>query len=146
MFARHFKKQEAFTMMEIMLVITVIAILFMLLRGPLTGAMKRMYIKTTTMTLNNIKQNLTEFRGDVGRFPTSKEGLEALIDRSVVAEKDRKKWVAPYGDKEIPKDGWNNEFVYNSPPQRYKKEYKLYELYSLGPDGEESTDDIDVGE
>ncbi|MBT4594382.1 hypothetical protein HOD08_00710, partial [bacterium] len=70
--------------------------------------------------------------------------LNALINRprGSTAEKWRHKY---YEDIEIPDDPWGNDFVYHSPPSRYKKKYDSYEVYSLGKDSEEAPGNPNVG-
>jgi general secretion pathway protein G len=146
MFLKYNKKQKAFTLMEVMMAVTVIGILFVLLRPGLTGMMNRINTKTTKMAMGNVKSALQQFKLDVKRYPTTKEGLEALIDKNVIVAKDREKWEGPYGDKNLPEDSWGHSFEYGSPPRVHKGVYKAYELYSLGPSGEEGNDDIVDGE
>jgi general secretion pathway protein G len=69
---------------------------------------------------------LDTFRLDVGRYPTSQEGLAALRTRPFGLDR----WDGPYLKEEIPRDPWGNPYVYRSPGQR-----ESYELLSYGADG-----------
>jgi general secretion pathway protein G len=72
------------------------------------------------------------YKLDVGSYPTTDQGLEALITRPPGASR----WAGPYlkGDK-LPEDPWGRPFVYRSPSQRPNREF---DLYSLGPNGQAS--------
>ena len=74
------------------------------------------------------------FFSDIGRYPTSSEGLEALV-RNL---RDLGSWKGPYLAKELPKDPWDKPYIYRCPGRR-----GAYHLMSCGPDRFESTvDDI----
>ena len=76
------------------------------------------------------------------KYPSTREGGLELLWK---LPKPRGKWDGPYLTSFPPKDGWANEIEYDSPPMR-RKELGKYELISFGPDGQESDDDIIVGE
>jgi general secretion pathway protein G len=83
-------------------------------------------VNTTRAQIEMIGTALDTFRLDIGRYPTSQEGLEALRERPSGVDR----WDGPYLKKEVPKDGWGNPFVYRSPGER-----EPYELFSYGADG-----------
>jgi general secretion pathway protein G len=68
---------------------------------------------------------LDQFRLDVGRFPTTEEGLNALVVKPAIP-----KWNGPYLRKTIPDDPWGKPYIYRSPGSKGE-----YELISLGKDG-----------
>ncbi len=137
------KKKEAFTMMEILIVVVIIGFLFTVLGPRLMKQWEKIKVNQTKVQLGLLKSSIQEYYTDVGTFPKK---LDDLV--SAPSGKLEAKWKGHYTQKpELPEDQWNGEFEYNSPPVRYKNEgYKFYEMYSLGPDGEESDDDIHVGE
>jgi len=140
------KKNGAFTLMEIMLAVVIIGILVVILVPNIGRLMSRFQGNQAKILINTIKGGLNEYRIDVGRYPKRQEGgLNALIERPGKGTPVANKWKGPYLDKnEVPEDPWGQEFVYNCPPVRYK-EYKMFEIYSLGPDQTESDDDIQDG-
>jgi general secretion pathway protein G len=69
---------------------------------------------------------LDTFRLDVGRYPTTQEGLDALRQRPSGADR----WDGPYLKKEVPRDPWGNPYIYRSPGDQ-----EPYELFSYGEDG-----------
>ena len=77
---------------------------------------------------------LDAFEIDLGRYPTTSEGLRALVEQPSNAEE----WQEPYLKTDVPKDQWGNEYVYRYPGQRNKYGY---DLYSYGPDGKQGGDD-----
>jgi general secretion pathway protein G len=77
------------------------------------------------------------FKSDMGRYPTSEEGISALLH---APEKEGEKWKGPYLDGPmIPKDPWGHNYCYRAPSRR---KGLAYEVFSLGPDGKISDDDI----
>ncbi|MGH8009100.1 MAG: type II secretion system major pseudopilin GspG, partial [Candidatus Binatia bacterium] len=83
-------------------------------------------IKTTRAQIEMFGTALDTFRLDVGRYPTSQEGLDALRQRPSGLER----WDGPYLKKEIPPDPWGKPYTYRSPG-----EGEPYELESYGADG-----------
>ena len=75
-----------------------------------------------------------------GRYPTTEQGLKALVTKPILPPEPQG-WGGPYLKAEALIDPWGNKYIYRSPstsdPERYK-----YDLYSYGPDGKESDDDI----
>jgi general secretion pathway protein G len=139
------KKQSAFSLIEILIVVTIIGILATMIGPRIIGAMKKVKVTQAQSQLTNIKNEITQFTMDVGRLPAKLEDLvEAPADANIA-----KKWKGPYIKKESDLiDPWLTPIVYNRPPVRYKKDerYTDYEIYSLGADLEESDDDPHAGE
>lgn len=91
-------------------------------------------IKSTRTSIGMIKLALNTFWNDHGRFPTNAEGLDALVHQPP----DVAEWH-PYLEK-LPPDAWNQPFVYRCPSTTGQP---LYDIYSIGPDGQDGTaDDI----
>lgn len=131
-----FKRNTGFTLIEVMLVIVIIGILVAMVAPNFTGSSQK---ARTTAARADIESNLAValdlFEFDVGRYPTTQEGLEGLI-RSV----GDSNWDGPYlKKKELPEDPWGRPYVYVSPGT---VNTDSYDLSSLGPDGTESGDDI----
>lgn len=138
------KKKDAFTMMEILVVVFIIGILATLVGPRVIRLLTKGNVSATQSTLAALKTAVVEYKQDIGHFPTSKEGgLDALIDRPNI--KGNEKWDGPYleGQETVPLDAWGNEFEYNLPPIRFKNKYKIFEIVSDGPEGEDKP--ISVG-
>ena len=74
------------------------------------------------------------FETDNGRYPSSDEGLAALL----AAPGNTQNWHGPYMEKDIPSDPWNHPYIYVCPG---KHNPSGYDLYSVGPDGREGNED-----
>ena len=79
-----------------------------------------------TAQIENLAAALDMFRFDVGRYPTTQEGLQALRQRPAGLER----WNGPYLKKEVPRDPWGNAYFYRSLDQN-----ETYEIISYGADG-----------
>ncbi len=123
-------KRSAFTMMEMMVVLSIIGMIAALMGPRIMRYMSEAKISSTKATMSTIKGALMEYSIHVGHLPKSLDGLKENIENS-------KRWKGPYFAKEF-EDGWNNEIIYNRPPQVYTKDYRKYELISYGELGEGS--------
>lgn len=140
-----FKKSSAFSLIEIMIVVTIIGILATMVGPRIMKAMKEVKATQTKTRLKVLQGALQEYTMDVGRLPLK---LDDLLDQPSDA-KVAKRWKGPYvSNEEALEDAWGTPVEYNRPPTRFKKEFRYqdYELISLGKDLEESEDDIHVGE
>ena len=113
---------------------------FLLTRDQLDGGDS---LKPTTITSLIVRESfkvpLASFRADVGRFPTTEEGLAALFHCPTSCEKS---WKGPYLEPQnggLPKDPWGSTFQYSSPGTHNPESF---DLWSLGPDRVQSDDDI----
>ncbi|MFH1831715.1 MAG: type II secretion system protein GspG [bacterium] len=137
------RNSSAFTLIEIMIVVVVIGMMAALV-GP--GAMKLLFRgrqSSTQTTLQALKGAIVEYQMDIGSIPANLEALVHNVSSSP-------KWRGPYleGQKEAPKDAWDNDFIYNKPPVEYKEfGYKLYEIISHGDDdaGDDKTKWLHTG-
>jgi general secretion pathway protein G len=126
-------------MLEVLLVIGLLVALFALVAPELIGRQKKAQIGATKLQIGNIEQGLEYFRADMGRYPTTDEGLEALTNPSQIQDEElAKKWTEPYLKKGGVKDSWNTPFNYECPGRHNEKSF---DLWSNGPDRREGTDD-----
>jgi general secretion pathway protein G len=131
----YFYTRKGFTFLEIMFVVVIIGILVGIAVPSLTGKSKKARITATRATMKGVETALQDYEMNVGAFPTSEQGIAALVKcPSDVPPED---WGdSPYL-KEIPRDAWNQEFIYKSPGEHNSD----YDLYSKGPDRQEDTED-----
>lgn len=128
------RRRQAFTMIEIILVIVIIMTLAAVVGPRLVGKSQKAKKDTTRLQMNAVKMALQEFEIHAGRFPTSSEGLDALIKRpSGLSENE---WPSRYMDK-LPRDSWGEPFNYKYPSDNGMD----FDLISSGPDKKMGTDD-----
>jgi general secretion pathway protein G len=124
-------KGAGFTLVEILIVITIIALLAALVGPRLMGSLSKSQGKTTKAQIEMLATALDNFRLDNGRYPTQEEGLQVLIEQPETLAS----WSGPYLKKrKLPVDAWGFPFVYATPAQRGGIDF---DLYSLGADGAE---------
>lgn len=131
-------KKSGFTLIEILLVLALLSMLvgFAVFKGGSIFTDSQADIVSMKVK-EAFKVPLFKYRTDTGNFPTSEQGLKALLQKP---SNDRGRWRGPYiegPDNLI--DEWGNEFRYRFPGT---KNTSGYDLYSLGADGKESEDDI----
>ena len=131
------RTRSAFTLIELLLVLVILAILMGVVVTRFTGRTKAAQIAAANADINAMGVALDAFEIDNGRYPTSDEGLDALIHQP----SNTTNWAqGGYLKKDtIPVDPWGNQYVYRYPGTNNPNGY---DLSSLGPDGREGTDDI----
>lgn len=141
---RKYSKKQArsgFTLMELMLVMAILVILIGLVAPRFMGAQEGANISSAQTQIGLFKSSLDMYRLHLNSYPTTEQGLAAMIEEPAdLTTPDR--WQGPYLDSEIPIDPWGNEYQYEYPPTRNTKDFP--DIWSLGPDGEDGTDD-DIG-
>ncbi len=126
--------RRAFTLVEMLLVVTIIGILAALVIPKIAGTSERARITAARADINGgIKSALGQYEVDNGFYPKSLQDL-------LVQPSNAKNWHGPYLDK-LPDDPWGNPYIYYFPG---KHTQNSYDLLSAGPDGKEGTDD-DIG-
>ncbi|HWZ71862.1 MAG TPA: type II secretion system major pseudopilin GspG [Casimicrobiaceae bacterium] len=117
------------TLIEILVVLTLIGIVMGIVGGNYLGQGEKAKQKAAKLEIEQIGQTLDLFKLEVGRYPTTQEGLQALI----TAPTGVSNWNGPYWKKNtLPKDPWTNEYKYASPGQ-----HGAYDIWSYGADGKE---------
>ncbi len=128
--------KSGFTLIELMLVLVILATLAAIVTPRLTGQSKRAKVIAAQTQIADLGTALDAFEISVGRYPTTTEGLFALLQQPTSEAAD---WNGPYLNKNtVPLDPWGNDYQYRCPGQ-YNPDG--YDLYSYGPDGKQGGDD-----
>ena len=125
-------RQRGMTLIEILVVLVLIGIVLGIVGGNFIGKGEKAKSDAAKIEIGQISQTLDLYKLEIGRYPTTQEGLQALV----AAPAGVTNWNGPYWKKTtVPKDPWGNEYKYTSPGQTAP-----YEIVSLGADGKEGGD------
>jgi general secretion pathway protein G len=130
--------RNGFTLIEILLVVVIISALASMIIPRLTGRSeqaKQAIAKADIMS--NIPTALKLYELDNGMYPTTEQGLKALIDKPATTPVPQS-WNGPYVEKKSLMDPWGKDYLYRYPSTHGAD----YDLYSLGKDGKEDDSDI----
>src|SRR5438105_15902897 len=133
------RKQQGFTLLEIMLVVSIIVIILGVAiskLGNTTAIAKSMRVQAD---IQAIKTQLKLYESMNGFYPTTDQGLQALVSQPD-SDPRPTRWYQLY--KDVPKDPWQNEYIYSNHGQ---KNPSGYDLYSAWPDRKADTADADWG-
>lgn len=129
--------RAGFTLVELILVITIIGIMASVVAINVRGSTLRAKKNAAKAQIKTFETALSTFDIHMGRYPTSDEGLRALIENPDGGDE----WGGPYlRSRDVPKDPWNNDYIYNPDGSRGID----FDVFSVGPDGQEGTED-DIG-
>jgi general secretion pathway protein G len=135
--------QRGFTLIEIMVVVVIIGILVGLVAPNILGRVDKARVTAATTDIATLEQALEMYRLDNHVYPTTDQGLEALVVKPSGTPEPKNWNPEGYLKKGLPKDPWGNAYQYVAPGG----EGRPYDLYSLGADGREGGDgyDADIG-
>jgi general secretion pathway protein G len=128
---KHMKNrtQTGFTLLELLVVLGIIAMLAGIVGPQVMKHMGESKVKAAKVQIEDLAATLDMYKLDVGSYPTTEQGLQALVESPEGAGR----WNGPYLRKgKIPLDPWNQEYHYTSPGEHGK-----FDLLSLGADAKE---------
>ncbi|WMC10511.1 type II secretion system major pseudopilin GspG [Oceanimonas pelagia] len=118
-----------FTLLELLVVLVILGLLASLAGPQVLRQLGGSKTKTAALQIKELSTALDLYRLEVGRHPTTAEGLEALISAPAGA----RGWNGPYlNKKSVPQDPWGNDYQYRSPGQHGE-----FDLFSLGSDNQQ---------
>jgi general secretion pathway protein G len=130
--------ESGFTLIEIMVVVVILGILAMLVVPNIMGRPDEARIVAAKQDISSISQALKLYRLDNSRYPTTAQGLAALVTKPTVDSIPRN-WKAGGYLSKIPVDPWGNPYQYRSPGERGE-----IDIYSFGADGRPGGEGIDA--
>ena len=129
------RRERGFTLIEIMVVVVIIGLLAAIVAPNLIGNIDRAAVTRARADIRTIDNALNLYRLDNFRYPSSDEGLQALVTNPGAASAPNWKQYL----RSVPSDPWNNEYQYASPGRQGD-----YDIYTFGADGQEGGEGIDA--
>ena len=136
---RGFMNQRGFTLIELMVVIVILGILAGLIIPRIMGRPEEARRMKARVQIESIETALKLYKLDNGSYPSTEQGLQALVEAPSVGQLPKAWRDGGYLEKgRVPKDPWDNEFIYLSPGANSD-----FDLISYGADGEPGGEDKD---
>ena len=122
------KREKGFSLIELIVVLVILGLLATVVGPRVMQRLSQGKVEIARLQIDQLDGALGLFHFDVGRYPTSAEGLQALIEDPGIDN-----WSGPYLDKKtLPTDPWNRDYQFRSPGV-----HGDYDLWSNGADGQE---------
>ncbi len=129
---RRAEVERGFSLIELIVVLVILGLLATVVGPRVMDRLGKGKSEIAKLQIDQLEGALGLFRFDVGRYPTTNEGLQGLIETAGVQN-----WSGPYLDKRtLPKDPWGREYQYRAPGQ-----YGDFDLWSWGADGTQGGED-----
>jgi len=122
----HHGRDCGFTLLELLVVMVILGLLAGYVAPKYFAQVGKSETKVARTQIQALDKALEMYRLDIGQFPTSEQGLNALVTRP----QKEPTWSGPYLKKAVPLDPWGRPYIFKSPG-----EHDDYDLYSLGKDG-----------
>lgn len=122
---------RGFTLLELLVTLVIVGLLAGIVGPNVFKQMGKSEVKAARAQMDGLQKALDQYRLDVGRYPSTEQGLAALWSKPG----NEPRWAGPYLSKAVPQDPWGREYLYRSPG-----EHGEYDLATLGKDGREGGD------
>lgn len=129
------RRSIGFTLLELLVVMVIIGLLAAYVGPKYFSQIGKSEVKTTHAQIVGFEKALQQYRIDVGRYPSTEQGLEALMTRPANVVK----WAGPYLEKTLPLDPWGRPYVFVSPG-----EHSEFDIMSTGRDGRPGGEGLDA--
>ena len=136
--ARRGAEREGFTLMELLLVMAILVALLTMALPSFLRTRQNANIDAAKSQIGLFKSPLEMYAMDLNTYPTTEQGLKALYECPEDIEK-KELWKGPYLDEEPPQDPWGQDYQYEYPATKGKKDFP--DIWSLGPDKEDGSED-----
>ncbi len=132
------RNRAGFTLLELLVVIVIIGLLAGYVAPRYFSQVGKSEVQVARAQIDSLEKALDQYRLDTRHYPTSEQGLDALVNRP----QGENGWSGPYLKKAVPADPWGHPYVYRVPGQKGE-----FDLYSLGKDGQPggAGEDADIG-
>jgi general secretion pathway protein G len=128
------RRKRGFTLIEIMAVVVIMGLLMGIVGTAVFSQIDKARVNTTRAQIDQLEAALTFYQMDNGRFPTTDQGLQALVEQPTSAPEPRNYNPAGYlRKKQVPRDGWGNPYQYAMPGGNNPEGF---DIWSLGADGQ----------
>jgi general secretion pathway protein G len=136
------RRRRGFTLIEIMAVVVIIGLLAGIVGVAVFGQLDKARVNTTQAQMKQIESALAFYQMDNGRFPTTEQGLQALVRQPSIGPEPRNYRPGGYlQGGQVPRDAWGNAYQYAFPGQENQGSF---DLWSLGADGSPGGDGVDA--
>lgn len=135
-----FRSQVGMTLIEIMVVVTILGLIATIVTVNVLGRLDQAKVTATKTQMKNLETALDEFRRDNGFYPTTEQGLKALVEKPSTGRIPASYPRGGYLKGDVPNDPWGSDFIYYGPGVHGNP----YEITSLGADAQEGGDDVDT--
>ena len=125
------RRTSGFTLLELLVVMVIIGLLAAYVGPKYFSQIGKSEIKITKAQIDALEKALDAYRLDVGRYPSTEQGLAALEAKPA----NEAKWQGPYLKKAVPLDPWGKPYQYRSPGEKGE-----FDLFSFGKDGQAGGD------
>lgn len=129
------RHSRGFTLLELLVVMVIIGLLAAYVGPKYFSQIGKSEVKTAKAQIVGLEKALQQYRLDVGRFPSTEQGLQALLTKPANVAK----WDGPYLEKALPMDPWGRPYSFVSPG-----EHGDFDLLSMGRDGRSGGEGLDA--